>query len=142
MHTNMPGKDGPPYAMMPSYITEFQSSPVRIYSMTQTCLIVFPGRIKNKAAGRCWHPHYLKHGEQRLREVVERAASGLVKVKFPSKELHAKEGEDDDEEEEQEQQGSDGADGVEQRSHQVGQRVPVSVEKSLKVLKEFLENLK
>lgn len=26
----MPGKDGPPYAMIPSYITEFQSSPVRI----------------------------------------------------------------------------------------------------------------
>lgn len=30
MHTTMLGKIGPPYAMMPSYITAFQSSPVRI----------------------------------------------------------------------------------------------------------------
>lgn len=30
MHTTMLGKMGPPYAMMPSYMTAFQSSPVRI----------------------------------------------------------------------------------------------------------------
>lgn len=30
MQTTMLGKMGPPYAMMPSYITAFQSSPVRI----------------------------------------------------------------------------------------------------------------
>lgn len=53
--------------------------------------------------------HYLKHCEQRLGEVVKGASSGLVKVEFPSKELHAEQGENDDEEEEQEQQGSDGA---------------------------------
>lgn len=32
MQTIIPGKLGPPYAMIPSYITEFQSSPVRIYT--------------------------------------------------------------------------------------------------------------
>lgn len=30
MQTIMPEDDGPPYAIMPSYITAFQSSPVRI----------------------------------------------------------------------------------------------------------------
>jgi len=30
MQTIMPDDDGPPYAIMPSYITAFQSSPVRI----------------------------------------------------------------------------------------------------------------
>ncbi|TNN65171.1 hypothetical protein EYF80_024578 [Liparis tanakae] len=78
----MPGKDGPPYAMIPSYITEFQSSP------------------------------YLKHGEQRLGKVVKGAPSGLVEVELPPKQLHAEQGEDDDEEEEQEQQGSNGANRV------------------------------
>ena len=34
MHTTMLGKMGPPYAMMPSYITAFQSSPVRICTQT------------------------------------------------------------------------------------------------------------
>lgn len=53
--------------------------------------------------------HYLKHSEQRLGKVVKGAASGLVKVEFPPKELHAEQGEDDNEEEQQEQQGSDGA---------------------------------
>ena len=56
--------------------------------------------------------HYLKHCEQRLGKVVEGAASGLVEVEFPPKELHAEQGEDNDEEEEQEQQGSDGANRV------------------------------
>lgn len=37
MQTSMPGKDGPPYAMMPSYITEFQSSPVRICGERKKC---------------------------------------------------------------------------------------------------------
>lgn len=32
MHTTMLGNIGPPYAIMPSYITAFQSSPVRIYN--------------------------------------------------------------------------------------------------------------
>lgn len=69
----------------------------------------------------------LEHGEQRLRKVVEGASPGLVKVELPPKELHAQQREDDDEEEEQEQQGGDGAHRVEQRGHQVGKRVPVSV---------------
>lgn len=69
---------------------------------------------------------YLKHSEQRLGEVVKRASSGLVKVEFSPKQLHAQQGEDDDEEEQQEQQGSDGADRVQQGCHQVGQRVPIS----------------
>lgn len=53
---------------------------------------------------------YLKHSEQRLGKVVKGAAPGIFKVEFPTKKLHAEQGEDDDEEEEQEQQGSDGAD--------------------------------
>lgn len=56
--------------------------------------------------------HYLKHSEQRLGKVVKGATSGIVKVEFSPKELHAEQGEDDDEEEEQEQQGSDGANRV------------------------------
>lgn len=70
---------------------------------------------------------HLKHGEQRLGEVVKGASPGLIKVELPPKELHAQQWEDDDEEEEQEQQGSDGANGVEKWSYKVGKRVPVSM---------------
>jgi len=70
---------------------------------------------------------HLEHSEQRLGKVVKGAASGLVEVEFPPKELHAQQGEDNDEEEEQEQQGCDGTNRVEQRGHQVGQRVPISM---------------
>lgn len=31
MQTTIPEEAGPPYAMMPSYITVFQSSPVKIW---------------------------------------------------------------------------------------------------------------
>lgn len=70
--------------------------------------------------------HHLKHGEQRLWKVVKGAASRLLEVEFSTEQLHAQEREDDDEEEEQEQQGSNGADGIQQGGHQVGQRVPIS----------------
>lgn len=118
MQTNMPGKDGPPYAMIPSYITEFQSSPVRICGgrnkWNKNDRNHEESHIKtrtdqNRPDQVHLQHHYLKHCEQRLGEVVKGASSGLVKVEFPSKELHAEQGEDDDEEEEQEQQGSDGA---------------------------------
>ena len=71
---------------------------------------------------------HLEHGEQGLGEVVEGAPLGdrLVEVELSPEQLHAQQGEDDDEEEEQQQQGRDGADRVQQRRHQVGQRVPVS----------------
>lgn len=54
---------------------------------------------------------YLKHSEERLREVIKRAPPGLhlIEVELPSKQLHPQEGEDDDEEEEEQQQGGDGA---------------------------------
>ena len=68
---------------------------------------------------------YLEDGEQRLGEVVEGAAARLVEVELAAEELHAEQREDDDEEEEQQQQGGDGAHGVQQRSHQVTQGVPV-----------------
>lgn len=42
-----------------------------------------------------------------------------------TKQLHAQQSEDNDEEEEQEQEADDGLHGVEQRHHQVSQRVPV-----------------
>ena len=54
---------------------------------------------------------YLKHSEERQREVIERAPTGLhlIEIELPSKELHPQEGEDDDEEEEEQQQGGNGA---------------------------------
>lgn len=75
------------------------------------------------------HYCYLKNSEQRLGKVVKGAASGVVKVEFPPKELHAQQGEDNNEEEEQEQQGGDGANWVEEGGHEVGERVPISMEK-------------
>lgn len=70
---------------------------------------------------------YLKHGEEGLGEVIERAPPGLhlIKVELPPEELHAQEGEDDDEEKQQQKQGGDGAHRVQQGRHQVAQGVPV-----------------
>lgn len=71
---------------------------------------------------------HLKACEQSLRERVERASLhlSLVKVEFPSKQLHAQESEDDEEKEEQEQKGADGLHGVEQRSDQIREGSPMS----------------
>lgn len=126
----MPGKDGPPYAIMPSYITEFQSSPVRILSQRDNVVLIKTeaGNGIRKKQKRRSQRCYLKHGEQGLRKVVKGAAPCLVKVELSPKELHAQQGENNDEEEEQEQQGGDGSNGVEEGSHQVGQRVPISKE--------------
>ena len=72
---------------------------------------------------------YLKHSQKGLGEVVKGTplGLGLVKVELPTKDLHAQQREDDDEEEEQQQQGGDGLHGVQQRSHQVAQGLPVTV---------------
>lgn len=51
---------------------------------------------------------------------------GFIKVELSTEHLHAQQGEDNDEEEEQQQQRSNGLHGVEQRSHQVTQRLPVT----------------
>lgn len=136
MQTSMPGKAGPPYAMMPSYITEFQSSPVSIcgeingrkwFSWVPLSHEESAGSAEKRTTIISSRTRrHLKHGEQRLGKVVKGAAPRLFEVEFPAEQLHAEEGEDDDEEEEQEQQGSDGADRIQQRRHQVGQRVPIS----------------
>lgn len=72
---------------------------------------------------------YLKHSEEGLGKVVKGASLGLglIKVELSTKHLHSQQGEDDNEEEEQQQQGSNGFHGVEQRCHQVTQRLPVTV---------------
>lgn len=64
---------------------------------------------------------YLEDADEGLGEVVKIAASHLcvLKVVPAPKELHAQQSKDDDEEEQQQQQGGNGADGVEQGSHQV-----------------------
>lgn len=123
MQTSMPGKEGPPYAMIPSYITEFQSSPVKIYNHKikhgsglkthEKCVLWF----------RLWQN--LKDGEERLGEVIEGAAARLVKVELATKELHSEQTEDDDEQEEQQKQGCDRTHRVQQRRHQITERVPV-----------------
>jgi len=71
---------------------------------------------------------YLEHSNEGLREAVKRAAGlGLVgKVKLPSKHLHTQQGEDDDEKEEKQQQAGDGTDRVQEGSHQITERLPVS----------------
>lgn len=70
---------------------------------------------------------YLEDTDEGLGEVVKVASSyfSVFKVISASKELHAQQGKDDDEEKEHQQERSDGADGVEQRGHQVAQRCPV-----------------
>lgn len=64
---------------------------------------------------------YLKYTNQGLRKVVKVASSGavVIKIELPTKNLHSQEREDDNKEEEKEEQRSDGANGVEERGHQV-----------------------
>lgn len=71
---------------------------------------------------------YLKHSDEGLGEAVKGAAwFGLVgKVELPSKDLHTQQGEDDNEKEEEQQQAGDGTDRVQERSHQITERRPVS----------------
>lgn len=128
MHTTMLGKMGPPYAMMPSYMTAFQSSPVRICQEGEEPRVERQkGEVPTQTSAELGEAH-LEAGEQSLREGVERAPLhlGLVKVEFASEQLHSQQGEDDEEEEEQQQKGADGFHGVEQRVHQVGQGGPVA----------------
>lgn len=71
---------------------------------------------------------YLEHSDESLRKAVEGTARlGLIgKVKLSSKDLHAQQGEDDNKEEEEEEQAGDRAHGVQERSHQITERCPVS----------------
>lgn len=71
---------------------------------------------------------YLEHSDEGLRKTVKGAAGfGLVgKVELASEHLHAKQGEDDYEEEEEQQQAGNGADRVQEGSHQITERCPVS----------------
>lgn len=71
---------------------------------------------------------YLEHSDEGLREAVKGAAGfGLVgKVELPSKHLHTQQGEDDNEEEEEEQQAGNGAHRIQEGSHQITERCPVS----------------
>lgn len=73
------------------------------------------------------NPH-LEDSEQGLGKVIECASFGhsLVKIELAPKQLHAEQGEDDDEEEEQQQEGGNRLHGVEQRSHEVTKRCPVT----------------
>lgn len=119
----MPGKEGPPYAMIPSYITEFQSSPVKIYNQK-----INPNQtsgLKTHEVCMLWLWQNLKDGEERLGEVIEGAAARLIKVELATKELHSEQTEDDDEQEEQQKQGRDRTYWVQQRRHQITERVPV-----------------
>lgn len=71
---------------------------------------------------------YLKHSDEGLRKAVKGAAGfGLIwEVEFPSKHLHAQQGEYDNEEEEEQQQAGNGTYRVQKRSHQITERCPVS----------------
>lgn len=75
---------------------------------------------------------YLEDTDEGLGEVVKVASSyfRVFKVISASEELHAQQGENDNEKKEQQQEGSDGADGVEQRGHQIAQRCPVPEEEA------------
>lgn len=66
MQTNMPGKDGPPYAMIPSYITEFQSSPVRICG----------GRNK-------WNKNDKNHEENHIKTTPDQNRPGAFAASLP-----------------------------------------------------------
>merc|ERR1719284_11627 len=81
---------------MPSYITTFQSSPVRIW----------------------------KTVKQSLEEVVKSGA-GSLRTEFATEELHAEESEDEDEENEEDEQGDDGGDGVHEGLDQAAHGFPV-----------------
>lgn len=127
MQTSMPGKEGPPYAMMPSYITEFQSSPVKIYNhkinSCQTWVLFKDLNWKCVLWFRLWQN--LKDGEERLGEIIKGAAACLIEVELATKELHSEQTEDDDEQEEQQKQGCNRTHWVQQRCHQITERVPV-----------------
>ncbi len=142
MHTTMLGKIGPPYAMMPSYITAFQSSPVRICKESPPKRTEKDRQTEWEKYHNTWNicvdrssdivrhwgdVNHLETSEQSLREGVKSASLhlSLVEVEFASKQLHAQQGEDDEEEEEQEQEGADGFHGVEQWVDQVWQSSPV-----------------
>lgn len=67
----------------------------------------------------------LKDGEERLGEIIEGAAARLIEVELATKELHSEQTEDDDEQEEQQKQGCNRTHRVQQRCHQITERVPV-----------------
>lgn len=71
---------------------------------------------------------YLEHSDESLREAIKGAARfGLVgKIELPSKHLHTEQGEDDNEEEQKKQQAGNGTDRVQEGSHQITERCPVS----------------
>lgn len=67
----------------------------------------------------------LKDGEERLGEIVKGAAARLIEVELATKKLHSEQTEDDDEQEEQQKQGCNRTHRVQQRCHQITERVPV-----------------
>lgn len=76
---------------------------------------------------------YLEHSDKGLREAVKGAARFWLvgKVELPSKHLHTQQGKDDNEKEEEQQQAGNGTDWVQEGSHQITERCPVSTAQNI-----------
>lgn len=79
MLTKIPGIDGPPWAMIPSYMTVFQSSPVRIWNIYQQMTESFFLKISLKSFSLIQNKQYFTSDDSKLHHwlLISRAKNAL-----------------------------------------------------------------